>query len=148
MGPCDASDPDLWSTVTAVASVVALAVSLFSAWWVRRSYVLAPRRDVLRRYVGNLWRLSEDNVKAGVDCADLWTALNEAKVAFGGDQRIVSLLNKLSTKGGQRETHHQLAVAMAKASGFSTKRWPDRYIETAITGKPPDGAAPNADRQV
>ena len=63
-----------------------------------------------------------------------WTALNEAKVVFGGDKVVVALLVELSTEGGQRETHERLAAAMAKASGFSTTRWPAKFIETAIAG--------------
>ena len=96
--------------------------------------MLAPRRDVLRRYVGNTWRLSTDSLAAGVDSAEMWTALNEAKVVFGGEKEVVTLLVELSTEGGQRETHERLAAAMAKASGFSTKRWPTKFIETAIAG--------------
>ena len=122
------------SAVAGVAAVMALSVSGFSAYWTRKAYVLAPRRDVLRRYVGNTWRLSTGSLEAGVDSAEMWTALNEAKVVFGGEKEVVALLVELSTKGGHRETHERLAAAMAKASGFSTKSWPAKFIETAIAG--------------
>ena len=81
------SDPSVWVTVAGVAGVVALVVSAFSAYWAWRSYVLAPRRDVLRCDVGNLWRISESSIRDGVDPTELLTALNGAKVVFGGKRR-------------------------------------------------------------
>ena len=75
-------------------------VSEFSPWWSRRSHTLGPRGDMLRRYVGNLWRLSEYRLEAGVDSSEFWVTLNQGKMAFGGEAEVVSLLDELSKEGG------------------------------------------------
>lgn len=66
----------------------------------------------------------------------MWKALNEAKVVFGRDKRVVALLVELSTADDQGETPERLAVVVGqKQRGFSTKGWPQEFIETVIAGR-------------
>ena len=125
--------PNVWNAVTAVMSVVAFVVSAFSAYWAWRSYVFAPRRDVLRRYVANHWRVSKHAVENGVDKSEFLTAVNEARVVFGDNKKVVKHLAEL-TSSNQARVHNELALAMAEASGFNTKSWPRGFLDGSIIG--------------
>ena len=38
-----------------IVSAAALAIAVASFWWTKRTHILAPKRDVLRRLLGNLY---------------------------------------------------------------------------------------------
>ena len=47
---CEQSAVTDWGLIV---SVVAVGIAAASLWWTRRSNVLAPKRDVLRRLLGS-----------------------------------------------------------------------------------------------
>ena len=119
-------------------AVTALALTSASFAFSWRTYVLQPRRDVLRRLVGYKGYISESEVEhVGLAYNEFLVALNEAKVVFGNVPEVVQALENLRIgSSGPDDLIVNLVVTMAKASGYTTKRWPKNYMAGSFAPRP------------
>ena len=56
-------DPIAFSAL--VVAVISIIVSVYSIYQSREFFRLQPKRDVLRRYMGNVGRITENNADKG-----------------------------------------------------------------------------------
>ena len=119
------------SIIALIVSIIAAGAATHLAYQSKLSAHWQPKRDVLRRYVGNLHRLNENP-----DGSEPFIALNEARAVFGEDKEVVRILRELSGDN-QSEKHVKLVRAMAKASGFDMSALSDDFIMRPFKPSPP-----------
>lgn len=125
---CEQSAVNDWGLI---ASVVAVAIAAASLWWTRRSHVLAPKRDVLRRLLGSRHLLT-DAMAHHRGPGEPYTALNEIAVAYYSDENVVRALKRYFAEKtvGNLKT---LIREMAKAARSSLDKFDDDFLETPFT---------------
>ena len=117
------------ATWALVVAIISAAVSFYSAYENRRDRILQPKRDVLRRYIGNLHRISENLIGESRDGSEPFIALNEARAVFGKDKDVQRALRELwGSRSNQAEKHIEIVRAMAKASNLDLSMWSDEFL--------------------
>ncbi len=114
-----------------VVAIISLGLSVYSIQQSSEFFILQPKRDVLRRYMGHVGRITEKNADKGfshLDGKEPFIALNEARAVFADNEEIIDLLQRLSSSKKQSEIHVKLMRAMAKAAGFDLSEWSDDFL--------------------
>ena len=110
-------------------SVLAIVISTASFGWGFMQYKLAPKRDVLRRYTGNIFTLTTTNLRDHTyDQKELFQALNEARIVFSDNKEVVLALREL-TGDETAKDHVRLMRAMAKAAWYDLSEYDDSFLE-------------------
>ena len=112
----------------------ALIFSFLALFLTRKQYELTLRREVARRYVSNLWLASAFAREEGADTLELTCVINEAKIVFGGNKKVIQTINRLiSADSTDRPAILvELAEDMAGASGFTTKFWDRDFVQSQV----------------
>ena len=127
---------DVLATSLVSGSIGAVLAVLVQSWINRRLAQLAMKRDVLRRFVGNLYVLtSEDRVPLQPG-REPFVAMNEALVVFSKDRVVLDALRVLQAGVGQpgrlADNIVTLVKAMADACGLAVNL-NDSFIERPFT---------------
>lgn len=110
-------------------SVLAIVVSIASFGWGYMQYKLAPKRDVLRRYMGNIFVLTKTNLRDhSYEQRELFQALNEARIVFSDSKEVVLALREL-TGDETAKDHVRLMRAMAEAAWYDLSEYDDSFLE-------------------
>lgn len=111
-----------------------LILAFLSIYWSRLVYESTPRRDVICRFFANLWQVSEDATKDEVDKSEFLRAINEAKIVFARDKKVIQTIEQLSSAEpeNQESILEQLAEDLAKASSFRVENLPKNLIAKPI----------------
>lgn len=125
---CDQNTGTSWGLIASVAAVGIAAVSL---WWTRRTHILAPKRDVLRRLLGNRHILT-DSMASRRGAGEPFIALNEIVVAYYRDKEVVRALQRYFAERSVMNLN-ALIREMAKAAGSSLDDFDDDFLETPFT---------------
>ena len=126
------------ATWALVVSIISAAVSFYSVYENRRDRILQPKRDVLRRYIGDLHRISGNLVDESRDGSEPFVALNEARAVFGKDEDVQKALRELwGSRNNQTEKHVKIVRAMAKASNLDLSMWSDEFLLRPFTPNVP-----------
>ena len=98
----------------------------------RHYYHLAPKRDVLRRLVGNLFILVDQDYPVEVE-KEFYTALSEALVVFADDPDVVLKMKTFREyPQSRREALVPLIKSMAIAAESDLRDYPDSYFLNPI----------------
>ena len=111
-----------------IVSVAALSIAAASFWSTRRMHILAPKRDVLRRLLGNRHLLT----KAMVDSlgpGEPFIALNEIPVVYNRDVGVVRAL-KIYFVEKSNGNLNKLIREMGKAAHYKLDTFDDNFLET------------------
>ena len=122
-----------------IVAVISLVLSSYSVWQSRETFILQPKRDVLRRYMGHAHRITEHNADKGLshlEGQEPFIVLNEARAVFADNEEVIGLLLVLSGSKKQSEIHVELMRAMGKAAGFDLSKWPDEFLLHPFTPRP------------
>lgn len=125
---CDQGIVTDWSLIASVAAVTIAAASL---WWTRRTHILAPKRDVLRRLLGSRHILT-NSMAHHRGPGEPYIALNEIAVAYHRDKEVVRVLQRYFAEKSVVNLK-ALIREMAKAAGSSLDDFDDDYLETPFT---------------
>ena len=128
------------SVLSAIAAVSSVSIALLSYCSARRIYVLAPKREVLRRLLGSLHTaaLSKAAQEGG---GDPFSAANEAAVVFGDHKDVVDKLKKAKRLAGNNVKELiPLIRAMAVAAKVNLDAFDDNYLLTAFSPPKPTPA--------
>lgn len=114
-----------------LSGVVAVIISI---WFQHRFKVLMIKRDVLRRFVGNRYALTESLMgQAG----EPFIALNEIFIVYAKDQQVIAALNKmheeLGLPGRLSDNIVTLTKAMANAAKVPLNQLNDEFITRPFT---------------
>ena len=128
------------SSIVAAVSLCVAAGSFLVAWKAWRRDELAVRRDVLRRLVGNAYRLTQ---KWQGQEGEPFIALNEAFVVYADFPRVTSALenmrNELSRDGRLSPNLVTLVIAMADAANVPVKSLDERFVTSPFVPGEPGG---------
>ena len=114
--------PILFSGI--LATIIAVSLQ-------HRNNVLMIKRDVLRRFVGNRYALTE-NLKG--HAGEPFIALNEIFVVYAKDQQVITALKKMHEEPGRlRDNIVTLTKAMALAAKVPIKGLNDEFITRPFT---------------
>ena len=87
---CGQSTIGSWGLVASVAAIVIAAASF---WWTRRTHILAPKRDFLRRLLGSRHLLT-NKMAQHRGPGEPYIALNEIAIAYCPDKEVVRALER------------------------------------------------------
>lgn len=113
-------------------SVIAVLIAGASHRWTRRTHVLAPKRDVLRRLLGGRHLLT-DAMSDHRGPGEPYIALNEIVITYSGDPEVIGALKRYS-KETSIVNLKILIRKMAKAAGSSLDNFNDDLLD--ITFRP------------
>ena len=125
---CDQNTVTWWALI---ASVAAVAIAAASFWWTRRTHILAPKRDVLRRLLGNRHILT-DSMAGHRGAGEPYIALNEIAVAYYRDKEVFRALQRYFAEKSVMNLK-TLIREMAKAADSSLDDFDDDFLETPFT---------------
>ena len=134
---CEHSAVSDWGLIV---SFVAVAIAAASLWWSRRSNVLAPKRDVLRRLLGSRHLLT-DAMANHRGPGEPYIALNEIAVAYYSDENVVRALKRYFAEKSVGNLK-MLIREMSKAARSSLDKFDDDFLETPFT---PSGGGARSD---
>ncbi|MCY3824885.1 MAG: hypothetical protein OXG62_13580 [Nitrospinae bacterium] len=107
---------------------------IISGWQQRRFNILMVKRDVLRRFVGNRYALTE-SLKG--QTGEPFIALNEIFVVYAKDQQVIAALKKmheeLRVSDRLSDNIVTLTKAMAKAAKVPINDLNDEFITRPFT---------------
>ncbi len=110
-----------------IASGTAVTIAAVSLWWTRRTHILAPKRDVLRRLLGSRHLLTAA-MASHRGPGEPFVALNEVAVAYYGDDNVVRAL-KCYFAEKTAVNLKTLIREMAKAARSSLDKFDDNFLE-------------------
>ena len=114
-----------------VASIAAIVIAAASFWWTRRTHILAPKRDVLRRLLGSRHLLT-DAMAQHRGPGEPYIALNEIAIAYCRDKEVVRALERYFVE--KSVVNLKILIReMAKAAGSSLDEFDDDFLETPFT---------------
>ena len=112
--------------------------ALISVWLHRYFNVISIKRDVLRRFVGNRFRLTNTAVRSSRDHdGEPFVALNEVFVVYASDREVILAVSRmheeLAVEGRLLDNIMTLTKAMAKAARVPLKRLNDDFMLRPFT---------------
>ena len=122
--------------LTVVTSVVfsGLVATVVSQLLHRKFAVISVKRDVLRRFVGNRYVLTQQRLGF---TGEPFVALNEIFVVYANDAKVIAALTKLHA---ERQQHNRLEdnlvtliKSMAKAAKIQIRELDDYFIMNPFT---------------
>lgn len=116
--------------VSAVAAIVGALVAWMSYSHAREIFIIAPKRDVIRRLLGNLHVLNHAKLDPKLGLGEPFIALNEATVVFSDECSVTDLLIDLKRNKCKSERVVPLVRQMAKVIGEDLDDFDDDYLLT------------------
>lgn len=129
-----------WSLIGSGAAVLIAAASF---WWTRRTHILAPKRDVLRRLLGSRHLLT-DAMASHRGPGEPYVALNEIAVAYYRDENVVRALKCYSAEKNVANLN-TLIREMARAARSNLDKFDDNFLKKPFVPPGPQ-AGPDSGR--
>ena len=122
----------VFTAITGLGAVLSAISARRSRLDAHRIYELQPKRDVLRRFVGNLHFATSD-LRDHPQRVNLTAAMNEAVVVFGEDNDVVDKLQMFKRNLGNAANYPPLIRAMAEASDLSIGEFDNDFLMRPFT---------------